>query len=95
MTMCRNVLCLALGTLLLSACGKSADLTPRAGASLPPAPYGARESLSAEQMMEPSTQARPVSEVELLRRSERREVDPFDLPPGYVAPAADAATPHP
>lgn len=70
----------------LAACGKTAPLEPAEGRSLPPAPYGAKEKLSAEELYTPSSQARPTAEDELLRRSERREIDPFDLPPGYTPP---------
>lgn len=70
---------------LLSACGARAPLTPVEGASLPVAPHGARESEdtapAAEQLLEPETLAAPERSVELRRRSEEREDDPFDLPP--------------
>lgn len=79
--------------LLLSACGQTSPLRPQEGASLPPAAYGApaqpRDGFDAEALMTPSAQAKPVAEDELLRRSERRTLDPFDLPPGYVEPPVE------
>ncbi|MES2699820.1 MAG: hypothetical protein V4647_09445 [Pseudomonadota bacterium] len=67
--------------LALSACGRMADLEPVEGASLPPAPYGAGEPPSAEQLLASEPQAVPERSVELRSVSEEREDDPFDLPP--------------
>lgn len=67
--------------LAVSACGQKADLTPRAGKQLPVAPYGRDERLSAQALMETPPQAAPERSVELRKRSEEREDDPFDLPP--------------
>ncbi len=66
----------------LGACGKVGDLEPRTGQSLPPKAYGQTATQSAEALSTPSIQARPGRSDELLRRSERREDDPFDLAPG-------------
>ena len=72
----------ALGfAMLLAACGQKADLEPVAGADLPPAPYGAGVKPDAEQLLELDPQAAPERSVELRKRSEEREDDPFDLPP--------------
>jgi len=76
----RGVLALAV-LLALSACGQKADLAPAAGKQLPPPPYGREDRKSAEALMTPPTQAIPERSVELRRRSEEREDDPFDLPP--------------
>jgi hypothetical protein len=65
----------------LSACGQRADIEPLANASLPPAPYGAETQPEAEELLELETLAAPERSVELRRRSEEREDDPFDLPP--------------
>lgn len=69
----------------LTACGASAPLTPPESASLPVAPYGAPEgeenAPNAEQLLELDALAAPKRSVELRRRSEEREDDPFDLPP--------------
>ena len=66
----------------LGACGKVGDLEPRTGQSLPPKAYGQTATPSAEALSTPSIPARPGRSDELLRRSERREDDPFDLAPG-------------
>jgi hypothetical protein len=66
---------------VLAACGQKTALAPRAGESLPVAPYGREEQLSASALLEPPTQVLPERSVELRRRSEEREDDPFDLPP--------------
>lgn len=65
----------------LAACGQQADLEPLAGASMPPAPYGTTTQPTTEQLLAPDTLAAPERSVELRRRSEEREDDPFDLPP--------------
>jgi predicted small lipoprotein YifL len=73
---------LALAVLLaVSACGQKTGLVPEAGKQLPPPPYGREDRKSAEALLTPPTQAIPERSVELRRRSEEREDDPFDLPP--------------
>lgn len=67
--------------LVLGACAQQTDLEPLPGATLPPAPYGAPEPKSAEDLLERPVQAEPERSVELRTRSEEREQDPFDLPP--------------
>ena len=67
--------------LLLAACGQKADLEPQAGQSLPPAPYGAKAQPDAEDLLKLDPIAAPERSVELRKRSEEREDDPFDLPP--------------
>lgn len=66
---------------VVAACGQKADLTPRQGASLPPAPYGSEVQPSAAELLATDPQAAPDRSVELRTRSEEREDDPFDLPP--------------
>ena len=66
----------------IAACGKVGDIEPRSAQSVPPVAYGATEAEGSEQLLTPSVQARPGRSDELLRRSEKREPDPFDLPPG-------------
>ena len=70
-----------LAPLALGACASEADLRPPPGDSLPPAPYGREAPLTAEELLEPPPQAVPERSIELRRRSEEREDDPFDLPP--------------
>ncbi len=65
----------------LGACGQKADLRPAEGHALPVAPYGREERLPAEALLKPPPQAVAERSVELRKRSEEREDDPFDLPP--------------
>ncbi|MEQ8411052.1 MAG: hypothetical protein RIC51_12590 [Erythrobacter sp.] len=65
----------------LGACGARAPLAPPPGESLPPAPYGAPGPPDAEELLKLDALAAPERSVELRRRSEEREDDPFDLPP--------------
>lgn len=67
--------------LVLAACGQKTDLVPLAGNSLPPAPYGAEAVPDTQRLLELDPIAAPERSVELRRRSEEREDDPFDLPP--------------
>ena len=67
--------------LLLAACGQKAALTPVAGQTLPPSPYGAEAQPDAQDLLALDPQAAPDRSVELRTRSEEREDDPFDLPP--------------
>lgn len=78
--MTRAALTLALA-LMLAACGSRAALEPAPEASLPPAAYGENAQPEAEQLLELEALAAPERSVELRRRSEEREDDPFDLPP--------------
>jgi len=66
---------------LLAACGSAADLKPAPGDTLPPAPYGAAARATPKQLLTAPTQARPTRDDELLKDSEKRQPDPFDLPP--------------
>ncbi len=66
---------------LLAACGQMQELRPPEGHDLPPAPYGASNRPTAAELLEPRVQAAPERSVELRKRSEEREDDPFDLPP--------------
>jgi hypothetical protein len=65
-----------------TACGKIGDLEPRTGNSLPPKAYGQMTPQTAAILSTASVQARPDRTDELLKRSDRREDDPFDVPPG-------------
>jgi hypothetical protein len=72
----------ALGLLLvLSACGAARELKPAAGKPLPVAPYGATATPTPSQLLTASTQARPERSDELLKSSEERQGNEFDLPP--------------
>ncbi|MFM2411147.1 MAG: hypothetical protein RL481_1975 [Pseudomonadota bacterium] len=76
----------------LSGCGKVGPLQPQAGQAPPAKAYGQSEAPAPDTMMTPSEQARPGRSDELMRRSERRINDPFDLPPGSETEEKDAAT---
>jgi len=65
----------------LAACGQKTDLTTAPGQKLPPAPYGREEQPAFDALIQPPTQAIPERSVELRKRSEPRDDDPFDLPP--------------
>jgi len=67
--------------LLLCACAQTSDLRPSEGKDLPVAPYGRADQPTAEELLELDPQAAPERSIELRRRSEEREDDPFDLPP--------------
>ena len=69
------------GAALLTACGSRAPLTLPQGASLPPAPTGTIAPPNADEMLRRDALAAPERSVELRRRSEERQDDPFDLPP--------------
>lgn len=75
----------------LAACGRVADLKPAAGHALPVKPLMARETPDAAHLLTPPTYARPDRIDELVKKSEPRKPDPFDLPP----PAGGAAPPQP
>lgn len=72
---------LAAAILTLAACGQKADLKPRPGKQLPPAPYGREDQPSADDLTKVTVQSAPERSVELRKRSEERADDPFDLPP--------------
>ena len=84
----RNIAVL-LAMLALSACGKFGELEPKTGSKGIPVAYGKEKAETPDELLTPSAQSRPGLSVELLRRSERREDDPFDLPPGSQ-PEVDA-----
>jgi hypothetical protein len=67
--------------LALAACGGKKELTPAVGESLPPKPAAEPTPLTPTQMMTPSIQARPQRSDELLKQSQERRDDRFDLPP--------------
>jgi len=72
----------AAGALLaLAACGKRDALRPEAGHSLPPKPATAAAQPTVDQLLTPSPETRPNRSDDVLRRSEERPDDRFDLPP--------------
>ena len=89
----------AAATLLLCACGKVGPLEPRIGSAAPVKAYGADTVPDTDALLQPAMQTRPGRSDELMRRSERRNDDPFDLPPGSdtteTSPLAETAEPDP
>ena len=79
------ILLLALG---LAGCGLREPLQPPPGASLPVAPVGARTTPDAEQLLAAPAITRPGRVDEIVRRSELRGEDRFDLPPPDVPAGA-------
>ena len=73
---------------LLCSCGRVASLRPAQGEPLPVKPLMAQTTPTAEDLLTPPTYANPERVDELIKRSQRRPVDRFDLPPpdGGAAP---------
>jgi hypothetical protein len=70
--------------LLAGACGLREPLRPAPGESMPPAPAMAPRPMTTQELLTPPAVGRPGRVDELLRRSEEREDDRFDLPPGDI-----------
>lgn len=88
----------SIALLALAGCGSVGDLKPAPGKSLPVKPLMARATPTPDELLTPPPYARPSRIDELMRRSEPRVSDPFDLPPptGGKAPAMPAgADPEP
>ena len=67
--------------LALAGCGARGPLKPEKGVALPVKPYGATATPTPDDLLTPGTQARPERSDELLKNSEERGRDDFDLPP--------------
>ncbi len=65
----------------LGACGRLAELQPAEGHSLPVKPLMATVTPTAEELLTPPAYARPERVDEIIKRSEPRRSDRFDLPP--------------
>lgn len=70
-----------IGALALSGCGAAEGMRPKPGQSLPVKPYGATATPTPRDLIKPSVQARTERSDELLKSSEQRRGDDFDLPP--------------
>ena len=81
-------LSILIGIVLLAGCGRMAPLGPAQGEPLPIKPLMAQTTPTAEDLLTPPTYANPERVDELIKRSQRRPVDRFDLPPpdGGAAP---------
>jgi hypothetical protein len=76
--------CIALVTaplLLLAACGAQQALAPAKGKNMPPKAATSPTAPTADQLLTPSSAVRPGRSDELLRKSQPRSDDRFDLPP--------------
>jgi hypothetical protein len=67
--------------LAVAACGDRQTLRPAPGQNMPVAPAMATTAPTAAELLEAPPIARPERVNELLKRSEEREEDRFDLPP--------------
>ena len=77
----KRVIVIVAGALALAGCGRVAPLKPAAGQSLPVKPAMAQKTPDAEELLTPPDQARPERIDELMKRSQPRRADRFDLPP--------------
>ena len=79
---------------VLAGCGRTADLQPAAGHSLPAKPLMARTAPTANELLTLPQYAKPNRVDELVKKSQPRQADPFDLPPpaGGAAPELPAGT---
>jgi hypothetical protein len=67
--------------LVLAACGGREPLRPAAGEQMPIAPAQSAEAPTTDELLTPPPVLRPERVDEVLRRSEERQDDRFDLPP--------------
>jgi hypothetical protein len=90
----RSHLSLLAASIGLASCGRVAELQPAPGHALPVKPLMARATPTVEQLLTPPTYARPDRVDELVKRSQPRAADPFDLPPpsGGAAPSLPAGS---
>lgn len=79
---------------LIAGCGQRSGLKPAAGQALPVKPLMARSTPTPEELLTPPPYANPQRIDELVKRSEPRRPDPFDLPPpeGGAAPPVPAGS---
>jgi len=76
-----RALTLAAVLLALAACGRREALQPAAGEALPVPPATARVQPTVDELLTPTATERPARSEEVLRRSEERPDDRFNLPP--------------
>jgi hypothetical protein len=92
--MTRGSAAIIVTSIMLAGCGRVAELQPAMGDPLPPKPLMARATPTPTELLVVPPRARPNRVDELVKRSEPRKPDPFDLPPpsGMAAPAQPAGT---
>jgi hypothetical protein len=86
---------LVAAAVLLAGCGRVADLKPAPGQPLPVRPLMARTTPTANDLLALPPYAKPDRVDELIKRSEPRPQDPFELPPptGGAAPTDPGPAP--
>jgi hypothetical protein len=84
----KRILVITAATLAIAGCGRIAPLRPAEGQSLPVKPAMAQNTPDAEALLTPPPIARPERIDELMKRSQPRRADRFDLPP----PTGEAPT---
>jgi hypothetical protein len=77
--------------LVLAGCGLREPLAPAPGQQMPPAPAMASRPMTTDELIAPPPIARPGRVDELLRRSEVRGDDRFELPPGDIPADSNAS----
>jgi len=80
-----RLLIVALG-LALAACGRTADLEPQAGKTLPQKPALASKPLDASELLQLPPQAAPNRVDEINKKGAPLQPDPFNLPPPTGVP---------
>ena len=82
------------GVAALAACGRQAEFKPAPGQPMPVKPLMARTTPTVDQLLTPPAYTRPGRVDELVKRSQPRPQNPFDLPPptGGTAPSLPTGT---
>jgi hypothetical protein len=90
----RSRIVVVAATLALAGCGRAVDLKPPPGHAMPVKPLMARTAPTVNELLTPPAYARPDRVDELVKKSQPRPADPFDLPPptGGSAPSLPAGT---
>jgi predicted small lipoprotein YifL len=89
----RRILVIA-SVLAIAGCGRITDLKPAPGQSLPVKPLMAKATPSPKDLLKLPPYAKPDRVDELIKRSQPRQDDPFELPPptGGSAPTLPAGS---
>jgi predicted small lipoprotein YifL len=89
----RRILVIA-SVLAIAGCGRITDLKPAPGQSLPVKPLMAKTTPSPKDLLKLPPYAKPDRVDELIKRSQPRQDDPFELPPptGGSAPTLPAGS---
>jgi len=82
-----RILALVGGVILVASCGRVVDLKPAQGQPLPVKPLMARATPTPKELLAIPPYAKPDRVDELMKRSEPRAQDPFNLPPATGGPA--------